>query len=52
MKSRAKKKPKSKFASDVGKALRRSSKRARETARRFGTLIHIEVDNKIIGLKP
>lgn len=51
MKVASKKTPKSKLATDVAKALNRASKRARETARRYDTPIHIQVEGKIIALK-
>lgn len=52
MNSSTTKKPKSKLACDVAKALKRAAKRARETARRYGTPIHVEVEGKIVRLKP
>ena len=36
----------------VGRALRRAGKRARETARRYGTPIYVTKDGKVVALKP
>jgi hypothetical protein len=40
------------FAAAVGRALRRSAKVARKTARMYGTPIYIWRDGKIVAEKP
>ena len=36
----------------VGRALRRAARRARETARRYGTPIYVMKDGKVVAIKP
>jgi hypothetical protein len=36
----------------VGRALRRAGKRARETARMYGTPIYVMKDGKVVAIKP
>ena len=36
----------------VEKALRRAGRRARETARRFGTKVYVSQDGKIVAQQP
>ena len=40
------------FAVIVGRALRRSAKKARQVARMHGTLVYVWKDGKIVGEKP
>jgi len=40
------------FSKSVGKALRKSAKRARETARMYGTPVYFMKDGKIVAEKP
>jgi hypothetical protein len=40
------------FATLVGRALRRSAKKARLVARMHGTLVYIWKDGKVVGEKP
>lgn len=40
------------FAALVGRALRRSAKKARQTARAYGTPIYVWKDGKIVAEKP
>jgi hypothetical protein len=40
------------FSKSVGKALRKSAKRARETARMYGTPVYVWRDGKIVAEKP
>lgn len=48
-----KKKPKpSRFAKEVGKALRRAGKEARRVAKMHGTPIYYSQDGKIVAAKP
>ena len=52
MKPRNPKQKPSAFAALVGRALRRSAKRARQTARMHGTRVYIWKDGKIVAEKP
>ena len=36
----------------VGRGLRRAARRARETARRFGTPVYIWKDGRVVAVKP
>ena len=40
------------FSRAVGRALRRAGKRARETARMYGTPIYVMKDGKVVAIKP
>jgi hypothetical protein len=40
------------FAAAVGRALRRSARVARETARAYGTPIYVWRDDKVVAEKP
>jgi hypothetical protein len=40
------------FAAMVGRALCRSAKKARQTARMHGTLVYVWKDGKSVGKKP
>jgi hypothetical protein len=40
------------FAVLVGRALRRSAKKARQIARMHGTLVYVWKDGKVVGEKP
>ena len=40
------------FAALVGRALRRSAKKARRIARMHGTLVYVWKDGKVVGEKP
>ncbi len=40
------------LAKSVDRALKRAARRARETARRYGTPIYIMRDGRVIALKP
>ena len=40
------------FAVLVGRALRRSAKKARQIARMYGTPVYVWKDGKIVGAKP
>jgi hypothetical protein len=40
------------FSRGVGRALRRAARRARETARMYGTPIYISKNGKVIAIKP
>ena len=40
------------FAALVGRALRRSAKKARHIARMHGTLVYVWKDGKVVGEKP
>lgn len=46
------KRPRSTFAAAVGRALRRSAKVARQTARLHGTPIYLWRDGKIVAERP
>ena len=52
MKQQAALKPKTEFSKSVGRALKRAAKRARSVARQHGTPIHVQVNGKVIALKP
>jgi hypothetical protein len=52
MKPLKKKREMSTFAAIVGRALRRSAKRARRTARAHGTFVYFWKDGKIVAEKP
>jgi hypothetical protein len=52
MKSRKQEQETAAFAAIVGRALRRSAKKARQVARMHGTLIYVWKDGKIVGQKP
>ena len=52
MKPLKKKQEISSFAASVGRALRRSAKRARRTARVHGTLVYFWKDGKVVAEKP
>ena len=49
---KTKKKPPSAFAAAVGRALRRSARVARKTARAHGTPIYIWRDGRVVAEKP
>ena len=36
----------------IGRALRRATRRARETARKHGTPIYVSKDGKVVAIKP
>jgi len=36
----------------VGRALRRAARRARETARKYGTPIYVMKNGKVVAIKP
>ncbi len=40
------------FATEVGRALRRSARVARQTARRYGTPIYLWRNGKVVAEKP
>ena len=40
------------FSAAVGRALRRAAKRARQTARAYGTPVYVSRDGKVVALKP
>jgi len=40
------------FATQVGKALKRSAKNARALARQYGTPVYIWRDGKVVAIKP
>ena len=44
--------PKTELSKAVARALKRAQKRAREVARQYGTPIHVQVNGKVIALKP
>ncbi len=44
--------PKTEFAKAVGRALKRAAKCARVAARQHGTPIYVELNGKVIALKP
>ena len=52
MKPRKQKPKTTTFATIVGRALRRSAKKARQIARMHGTLIYIWKDGKVVAQKP
>ena len=52
MKSRKQRPKTTTFAAIVGRALRRSAKKARQIARMHGTLVWIWKDGKIVAEKP
>jgi hypothetical protein len=52
MKSRKQTRKPSTFAALVGRALRRSAKKARQIARMHGTLVYVWKDGKVVGEKP
>ena len=52
MKKSEHKKSDSNFAVGVGKALNRSAKNARKTAKQYGTPVYIWQDGKVVALKP
>jgi hypothetical protein len=52
MKPRKQEQKMSPFAAMVGRALRRSAKKARQIARMHGTLVWIWKDGKIVAEKP
>ncbi len=52
MKTKVKTKRPSPFAAAVGRALRRSARVARKTARAHGTPIYIWRDGKVVAEKP
>ena len=47
-----KKTPSSEFAAAVGRALRRSARVARKTARAYGTPIYLWKNGKVVAEKP
>ena len=49
---KAKNKHSADFATAVGRALRRSARVARKTARMHGTPIYVWRDGKVVALKP
>jgi hypothetical protein len=50
--TRKRKKPAADFGTLVGRALRRSARVARKTARMYGTPIYIWRDGKVVAVKP
>ena len=52
MKSRKQEQETAAFAAIVGRALRRSAKKARQIARMHGTLVYVWKDGKVVGGKP
>jgi hypothetical protein len=52
MQSRKQKQKMSAFAALVGRALRRSAKKARQIARMHGTPVYIWKDGKVVAEKP
>jgi hypothetical protein len=52
MKSRKPAPKPSAFAAMVGRALRRSAKKARQVARMHGTLVYLWKDGKVVAEKP
>jgi len=50
--TRKKKSPADDFVASVGRALRRSARVARKTARMYGTPIYIWRDGKVVAIKP
>jgi hypothetical protein len=52
MKARKQTSKSEEFSKSVGKALRRAAKRARETARMYGTPVYVWRDGKIVADKP
>jgi hypothetical protein len=48
----AKSRPNGDLTIAVGRALRRSARRARETARKHGTPIYVMKDGKVVAIKP
>jgi hypothetical protein len=52
MKPRKPKPKPSTFAAMVGRALRRSAKKARQIARAYGTPVYVWKDGKIVAEKP
>jgi len=52
MKPRKPKQKPSTFAVMVGRALRRSAKKARQIARAYGTPVYVWKDGKIVAEKP
>lgn len=52
MKRQSKLPPKTALSKAVEPALKRAQMRAREVARRHGTPIHVQVNGKVVALKP
>ena len=52
MKPRKQEDKPSAFSILVGRALRRSAKKARQIARMHGTLVYVWKDGKVVGEKP
>ena len=52
MKRQSQTPPKTALEKAVEPALKRAQKRAREVARQHGTPIHVQVNGKVIALKP
>jgi hypothetical protein len=52
MKSRKQEQKMSPFAAMVGRALRRSARKARQIARMHGTAVYVWRDGKIVAEKP
>ena len=52
MKTTTGKKPTNRFATAVGRALRRAGQAARKTARAHGTPIYVWQDGKVVAQKP
>ena len=44
--------PNSDLTIAVGRALRRAGRRARETARKYGTPIYVMKDGKVVAIRP
>ncbi len=44
--------PNSDLTIAVGRALRRAARRARETARKYGTPIYVMKDGKVVAIRP
>ena len=45
-------KPKTKFSKSAARALKRAAKRALAVARQHGMPIHVQVNGKVIAVKP
>ncbi len=45
-------KPKTEFSKSVGHVLKRAANRARAVARQHGTPVHVQVNGKVIALRP
>lgn len=52
MKQQPSLKPKTEFSKAAGRALKCAQKRAREVAHQHGTPIYVQVNGKVVALKP